>query len=244
MKNNTKQYIFEYKMGFVNILSFIIIILLGVLLFVLYKFDVLNDILEKLANPTLKTDHSLALFIEIIIIFLWLVLHEIIHGISYVIMGAKSKNITFGMALEKGIFFTKCGEDINKKNILVSVIAPFVLIGIIPLIISIIITSPILLILSLINISGCSGDLMMFTFFLGRNKDCLFKELNDSTTFSLTTSEDLTNKKFLGVKLSEKQELPKEEKKYKQKIYISRPSKWIILITLIILLLLIISAIL
>lgn len=243
-KQQQKQYIFEYKMGFVNILSVIIMLLLALLLFVLYKLGFLNEILEKITNVANQDIKDLSFYIDIIIIFLWMILHEIIHSIFYIIMGAKSQNITYGIVLEKGIFFTKCSENITKKNILVSVMAPFITIGIVTLIISIIISSPLLLTLSLFNIAGCSGDLMMFAFFIKRDKDCLFKELNDSTTFSLTTTEDLTNKKFLGVRLAKNQELPIEEEQYKQKIYISKPSKWIILILLIVLLLSIISVIL
>ena len=243
-KQQKKQYIFEYKMGFVNVLSIIIIIILILLMTILYKMGLLDEIITKSLNNSNQGMKDLAFYIDIILIILWLILHEIIHSIFYILMGAKSQNITYGIIIEKGIFFTKCGENITKKNVLVSVIAPFIILGILTLIISLIVSSPLLLILSLFNIAGCSGDLMMFDFFRKRKNDLLFRELNDSTTFAITTCEDLTDKKFCGVKLLSNQNLPNEDECYKQKIYISKPSKWIILILLIVLLLSIISVIL
>ena len=77
----------------------------------------------------------------------------------------------------------------------------------------------------------------MGCFFIKRNKDIKFREVGDSTTFILTTSEDLTNRKFLGIKsikLIDKDEY--NEKENNKFINITKFSRVFILIYLIMML--------
>ena len=244
-KDKIHQYKFTYNLTFMNIISILITIFIIFITYLLYKIGIINNIFDELINILYSQDnkpfHDLTFFISLIVMFLWFVLHEVIHGISYIINGASKENIKYGLVLEKGIFFTKCSEFINRKNILFSVIAPFILIGVTTYLIGIIIKNPILIILSILNISGCAGDLMMFIFFLKRDKDCLFKEVGDSTTFILKTSEDLTNKKFKGVKLLEEIDELASDKEFTKRINISKISKYFLIIILIVLLLSFIS---
>lgn len=221
------KYIFEYKMGFITILSFILLIIPVLMTWLYYKFTGNN--LEIELNDSKVIFAYIILFV---LIFGWMVLHEIIHGVSYQVNGAKYENITFGVALEKGIFYCKCGEFINRRNVLISILAPFVLIGVVTLIIGYLINSFILIVLSIVNISGAAGDLALFGFFVRRDKDFKFKELGDSTTFCLETKEDLTKRKFLSVKLkkivTDEKEIVEEKSK---KISVTKPS-WVVLIVL------------
>lgn len=219
----TNKYIFEYKMGFITLVSLILFLLP---IFLLEIFPLKID-MESIFESMTMSEMVLAF----LMLFLWMVLHEIIHGTFYQINGAKSENIKYGVALEKGIFYCKCGEFISKKNILMSVIAPFVLIGVVTYIIGIALNSWLLLFLSIVNISGAAGDITMFLFFIKQDKDLRFKELGDSTTFCLETKDDLSDKKFLGVKLKKIVETDNEiwEEKCK-KITISKASLIILLV--------------
>ena len=86
-----------------------------------------------------------------------------------------------------------------------------------------------LIALSIINISGACADILMFLFFLRRDKNMKFKEIKDSSTFILKTTEDLTDKKFFAVKL--KEELENDDFKENDKlITISKASKAILII--------------
>ena len=224
MKKNQKQYLVKYDMLSITIIGTIYTIFLFIILWLLlYKFFDINKIVSEL-NIVVFT----------IVMIIWFILHEIIHGIFYIIGGAKKENICFGAALEKGIFYCKCKENINKKNILTSLIAPFTIIGIITLIISILIKDYNLLILSIFNMSGASADLLLFFFFYKRNKDILFREINDTTQFVLTTSENLTDKKFLGIKSIELIDNDdKKEDKDEKRIYISKPTYYIMILFII-----------
>ena len=97
---------------------------------------------------------------------LWMFLHEILHGIGFMCFKEVSnKNVVFGAKLEKGVFYCMCKQLISKKIILTALLAPLVLIGIITLIIAIIFNLPTLALLSLFNISGAIGDIMMSIMF-------------------------------------------------------------------------------
>lgn len=231
-EKDKKIYIIDYDLTFINIFSIVILGITILITFGLYTLKGLN------MEDVFLTISPLEITICIILMFGWLVLHEIIHGLFYLINGAHKEYITYGAALEKGIFYCKCGEFVDKKNIMMSVIAPFTIIGVITYIIGFIINSPLLLILSIINICGASGDLTVFAFFVKRNKDIRFKELEDSTKFCLETTEDLTNQKFIGLKVTKVVEDPKEIEEAKRPlITVTKPSKVILIIFLIIVIL-------
>lgn len=202
-----KKYLFEYNLSFVNIISIVILLIMVVLTYVLELTFGLGffDEYGLLLFDVSKTDSNMVfigtMILSCIIMILWFVLHEIIHGVAYCLCGVKKENITFGVVLEKGILYCRCNEFVNKKTILISCIAPFVVIGVITYALGVIFNFGFLVLLSIFNICGAAGDLAMFGFFLGRRNDVKFRELDDSTTFCLETKEDLVNNIFMAVKL-------------------------------------------
>lgn len=229
-----KEYILHYDMVFGNVLSLIILVLMVIITFVIIN---LNDssVFSSLNYDTFIWDFILFY----ILMFGWMILHEIIHAIAYRLNGAKKDSIVFGVALEKGVFYCKCRDYISKKCVMISLIAPFLVIGVITYVIGFLINSLFLISLSIINICGASCDLMMFVFFLKQKNDIEFKELGFSSPFCLRTSDNLENKKFIGIKdihlvkdINETIEPPEK------KITISKFS-WIILTILAVMMLLI-----
>jgi hypothetical protein len=126
-------------------------------------------------------------------------LHEILHALGYLLYGANFKKITFGMELEKGVFYCLCKEDISRKNILNSVLFPLFYIGILTLIIGIIFKLPLLTVLSLLNISGATADIMYFMFIIKLDKNIKFSELDDGTSFAILSDEDVSKVKHIGL---------------------------------------------
>ena len=224
-KPEAKAYYFEYKMGFMltvsTIITVIAMILPGYLMYYFWEDDHLF---------TLFTKDISYLIIAFVVVFLWMVLHEILHGTFYILGGAKRKNITYGAALEKGIFYCRCGEYVNKKTIMMSLMAPFTIIGVITLIIGWITKQWWLVMLSGINIGGAGADLCMFFFFLKRNADVKFMEYGDSSIFSLKTSEELDKKNFLAVKQIDKSKVPSNDNKVR--LVVSKGS-WIYLLIIV-----------
>lgn len=203
-----KKYLFEYNLSFVNILSILIFLVMILFTYVIgLTFDIsfFKDYGLLLFNVSNGEGSTLALaattLISVIVLMFWFVLHEIIHGLAYLMCGVKKENITFGVVLEKGILYCRCNEFVSKKTILISCLAPFIVIGVVTYVIGIIFNLGFLVLISVFNICGAAGDLAMFGFFLGRRNDVKFRELDDSTTFCLETKEDLVNNSFLAVKL-------------------------------------------
>ena len=200
-----KYYRYSLNMKKINIFCIIIMIIIFMIIASMGYFSYLN-------------------FRCLILYFFWMFLHEFIHGIGFYISGAKHKNIVYGANLEKGIFYCMCKEKINKKSIMISLFFPFVFIGIITLIIGLILNNPILIILSLLNIAGCAGDIAMIISFL-KIPEFSYLDLDDCTGFVLVSDSDLAKYKLFGLDLIESDNYSKLQKasNYK-KITISKLS--------------------
>lgn len=239
-----KKYLFEYNLLFINILSFIILIAVMLLTYFI-ELNISEGFLENYGLFLLNNadssslDYKIIAMMVLIIIAMafWLVLHEIIHGVFYRLSGAKKDAISYGVVLEKGILYCKCSDYVTKSNVLISVVAPFLLIGVVTYIIGMVFNLGWLVFLSILNICGAAGDLAMFFFFIRRDKDFKFKELEDSTTFCLETTEDLIGKKFMAVKLKKVIANEKEVKEKKNKLITVTKASWVFIIVIIIALL-------
>ena len=154
-------------------------------------------------------------------------LHEVLHSIGYVLNGADFKYITYGAHLEKGVFCCLCKQNVSKRCILISLLFPFFFIGVVTYIIGIVFNIPILILLSIMNIAGCSGDLIMF-YSLSKLKNYEYSEYDDPISFGLYTEEDLSKKKLPCLKyVGTKDELERNDLK---KISVSKTSIAIIII--------------
>ncbi|MDO4996260.1 MAG: DUF3267 domain-containing protein [Bacilli bacterium] len=202
-----KYYLFEMNTLSLNIVSMVLFFAL-----LLLTGNLLQD-------QTIDLDYLLGK--SMLYMFPYFVFHEILHSISYVLHGADFKNITYGAHIEKGLLCCLCKQNVSKRNILISLLYPFIFIGIITYIIGIIFNMPLLMLLSIMNISGCSGDLLMF-YSLSRIKNFEYSEYDNPTAFGLYTEEDLSNKKLPGLKyVGTKNEL---ERKDLKKVTISKTS--------------------
>ena len=57
-----------------------------------------------------------------------------------------------------------------------------------------------LFLLSIFNLSGCIGDIVMFIFISRLPKNIKFSEFDDPTSFAILSSEDLSDRKPFGLK--------------------------------------------
>ncbi len=179
-----KYYLFRIKELELNVVSILLLILM---LLVTVSFEI----------PININNGEYALSFALMIPYL--LLHEVLHSVSYCLNGAKFKNVTYGAHLEKGVLCCLCKQNITKRNILISLLFPFFLIGVITYIIGIYTNNIVLILLSIINISGCSGDLMMFVG-LSSIKNFEYSEYDDPTSFGIYTNEDISKMKLFGLK--------------------------------------------
>lgn len=139
----------------------------------------------------------------ILFMFIWFLFHEVIHGIGFSLLDKKDlKKIVFGIELEKGIFYCMCKQRLSKANIILALLLPLILIGFITLILGLLLKSNLLLFLSIINISGSSADIAM-TIAILKMKNVEYLDTDDTTGFYILSNEDISNKKYLGLKIKE-----------------------------------------
>ena len=216
-----KYYKFEMNVKSMSILALILV-------------TVLMGLFYKSMNYIIYQDYK-QITITFLLIFIWCILHELIHALFYYLTGTKKENISFGIALEKGVFYCLTNQEITKKGIMISLIAPFILIGILTLIIGLFIKSPILILLSIFNIGGASGDLIMFAYFFTLD-NFLYTEMGEPTSFAIITDKNLLKAKHFGLNIIDYGEYKNNMFKIKtEKIKITKLS-WIILIIFFILL--------
>ncbi len=199
-----KAYVYKMNLVPANFLGLVVFILLLVLT-------------SALNINILSVFNNLPFIVILALLMIYMVLHELLHGIGYRITGSKSNKIKYGVELEKGILYTLVLEEVPKKNILVSLQMPFVIIGIITYILGYILNIPLLVLLSIFNLMGASMDLVMFIY-ISRIKDVHYAETKASNEFILISKEDLTKRKSLFFRII-------EEKKYKKEDYIIKSDK-------------------
>ncbi len=210
-----EYYIFSMKTLYLNVLCILIFIGLYFFTDLIYPMDLLEIFGSK--------------YLFFLLLFYFFI-HEIIHGISYKLLGGEWKNIVFGAKLESGVFYCLCKQNVTRKNILISIMAPFVLIGVVTYIVGLYINSYILVLLSIANISGCSGDLMMFFYMIKLKKNIEYSEFDNPTQFAIYADYDVSKIKHHGLTfIGKKDEL---EIKDLKKLTITKTS-YIILIILI-----------
>ena len=204
-----KAYVYKMRLVPANILAIIIFIVL--MLVTSLVFDISYS--------------SFEIQLTAILMIGWFVLHELLHGIGFYIGGVKRENIKYGVALEKGILYTLGLQEVTKKGILTSLQMPFTVIGLLTYVIGIIFNIPILVLLSIINFTGASMDIMMFIY-IAKLKNITYSETGNPDEFVLISNEDLTKRKSIFLKVIETKKYNKEDYKFKidNRVEISKSS--------------------
>lgn len=186
-----KYYIFKINLKILNVISILLFILL---------FGITIIFFPNIIKSFLLKSGDFSYYITLIIIMiLYFALHEVFHAMGYLLYGAKWKNITFGMELEKGVFYCLCKQDITRKNILNSLLFPFFYIGVVTYIIGVIFNLPLLVVLSILNISGAAADIMYFIFIIRLSKNVEYSEMDDGTSFAIKSDEDVSKIRHFGL---------------------------------------------
>lgn len=221
-KKGLKYYTYKLDLKLLNILAILLFIIVGsVVVFIERHDSYITDI------------DTLSL---ILLVFIWLIIHELLHGLGFIIFKeVKIKNLTFGMFLEKGIFYVMCKQNIDRRIILTSLCFPVIIIGLITLIVGMYINSFMLVYLSILNIVASIGDIVMIIYFIKAPKDIVYLDLDDPTSFTVVSDKDLSNYKVVGINLFDKGKYTKDMKSLdKRRLIISKWS-YILLIFIFIL---------
>ena len=204
-----KYYKYELNMSIMNILS--VVLFVGFLAIIsINGYDITENI-----------NYS---FYIIGIIF-YLIFHEVLHGLGYSFFAKDKKNIKFGIALEKGVLYAACQEPLNKKQILISLMLPTLLLSVIALPVGLIFNLNWLVIFSIINLGGSIADILMMILVIRAPKDVAYLDYNTDIGVYLISECDMSNLKSFGFILTDQgQENKKEIDKSIKRFYISKYS--------------------
>ncbi len=215
-----KYYKFDLDLIIANIFAIFLLVIGMIFYFMTVKEGIIN---EKYFG------------IEILLLLLYFALHELCHGLGYSLFVKNKKNIKYGAALEKSVFYAMCQEEISKKAIIISLLFPLIFLTLITGIIAIIFKIPYLLLLSVINFSGAAGDIIMLFFIPKLPKDIYYIDYDNSIGCTFVSKEDLSNYRGFGIKYVGSGEHKKSlVDKTIPRIQITKPS-YIIIIVLIVL---------
>ena len=107
----------------------------------------------------------------IIILIVSLLIHEFIHGFTWSFYCKdKFKSIKFGFNLSGLMPYAHCREALSKNGYMIGVLMPFVILGIIPMLLMFIFPTRFLFLFSILNMLFSGGDLLI-AFHLLKYKD-------------------------------------------------------------------------
>lgn len=187
-----KYHIFKINLTTLNVISIVILILCFGITALFFP--------SNMKDMAMLFDNIKFCLLLLPLMICYFTLHELLHALGYIVNGANPKKITFGAELEKGVLYCLCKDEVDKKNILFSLMYPLFFIGIVTYIIGIIFNYPVLLLLSILNISGAAGDIMYFLFIIKLDKDIMYSEMDDGTSFALISKDDPSKYKHYGLK--------------------------------------------
>lgn len=135
--------------------------------FIMLPFIIVAALVYSAVNPIDDIDFAsngaekffLKFLIFIAVYFVFIVLHELIHGLTWGLFAKNHfKSISFGIIWEMVTPYCCCSEPLTKAQYIIGSAMPTLILGFIPAVISVIIGSPWLLTLSVLMIIGGGGD--------------------------------------------------------------------------------------
>ena len=116
------------------------------------------------ALPKLNSEYLILKALSpLIILLLGIVAHELIHGIFFALYASKGiKSIKFGILWKMLTPYCHCKEPLKIKQYIIALLAPLLILGIIPSIIGLAIGNGLLLIFGIFFSSAAAGDLMIY----------------------------------------------------------------------------------
>ena len=219
-----KYYKFDLDIVVANVVA-IVVLVLSILLFLILK----------------RGGNLLFPGTGIVIMLIYFILHEIFHGIGYSLFAKDKKNIKYGAVLEKSVFYAMCQEPIGKKAIIISLLFPLIFLTVITGIVGIIFNIDGLILLSILNLSGACGDILMLFLIFKLPDDIKYIDYDNNIGCYFISKHDLSKYKSFGIKYVESKE-HKDSLINKKipKIYISKQSVPILVFIIILSIILII----
>jgi len=149
------------NIGTANIFSIAVFLVTALVTIPLFALITGSDEIKKMITDAVELPLTNRLLI-IPILVCGIILHELIHGITWSLFAKKKfKSISFGVIWKKLTPYCHCDEPLIKKAYLLGSLMPMIVLGIVPILISFFIPSFLLLLFGIIFTCAASGDIMV-----------------------------------------------------------------------------------
>lgn len=160
-----------------NIYAILGIIPIAILYFVPFYFlwkekFTLNNLKENLKEMDFTYSSFSIVFIVFLTTIFGIILHELIHGLTWSIFAKKGfKSMKFGILLKMLTPYCHCKEPLKVKQYIIGAIMPSIILGIIPAILAIILGNILLLVFGTFFTIVAFGDFMIINLLKSENKN-------------------------------------------------------------------------
>ena len=112
------------------------------------------------------------MFFPLIAFIIGIVIHELVHGIFFAKYATKGfKSVKFGVLWKMLTPYAHCKEPLQIKHYIIALLAPLVLVGILPAILGIVLGNPGLLLFGIIFSGSAAGDIMIYNLIKKENPE-------------------------------------------------------------------------
>jgi len=169
--NKEARIIDLYKANAFSLLFFIPVILIyGVPFYLIWGRQ---DYIEIMRGYFDGNSVHLAITILLVTV-LGIILHELIHGITWAIFAKRGfKSIKFGIILKMITPYCHCKEPLTTKQYIIGALTPSIILGFIPALVSLVMGNFPLLIFAIFFTVGAAGDFMIIRLMLKEDQDSL-----------------------------------------------------------------------
>lgn len=160
-----------------NIYSIIGMILIAILYFVPFYFlwkekFTLHYLIENLKVIDLNSNSLTIVFIVFTTMIIGIILHELIHGLTWAIFAKNGfKSMKFGILLKMLTPYCHCKEPLKVKQYIIGAIMPSIILGFLPAILAIILGNIILLAIGSFFTIAAIGDFMIINLLKSENRN-------------------------------------------------------------------------
>ncbi|MBP3943798.1 DUF3267 domain-containing protein [Sphingobacteriaceae bacterium WQ 2009] len=174
--NNHKKKEYTITEKYANVIMLKLILPITIIVFWLYYYIWIDqfkiDYLQQILHGKNYIDFFIYSICSFIIIILGAILHELIHGITWVIFSknVSFKSIKFGILKESYTPYCHCKIPLKRNIYIIGIIMPAVILGLFPVLIALIVGNIFLCFFGYIFLLAAIGDLII-TYYLLKYTD-------------------------------------------------------------------------
>ncbi|WP_297983987.1 DUF3267 domain-containing protein [uncultured Chryseobacterium sp.] len=112
------------------------------------------------------------LFIPLLMFFFGIIVHELVHGVFFAKFAEHGwKSVKFGVLWKMLTPYAHCKEPLKIKHYKIAVLAPLVLVGLLPALVGVILGDAILTIFGILMSGSAAGDIMIYNIIKKENPE-------------------------------------------------------------------------